>query len=147
MEAKKISDELSAAGQVTPADLQQAAQDGYKSVLNLRSPTEDGFLPDEQDHAKAAGLDYANVPLFPSVADADSTTQALQQLANLPKPILIHCGAGLRAGAIGLIATAIENGWTLEQLTQSAKELNISLDQFHLNQFIQTTYRDETPSS
>ena len=52
---------LSAAGQPTPEELKQAAQEGFKSVLNLRSPDEPGFLSDEQQQAQAAGLQYANI--------------------------------------------------------------------------------------
>jgi protein tyrosine phosphatase (PTP) superfamily phosphohydrolase (DUF442 family) len=32
--SKKISDDLSAAGQLTPEQLQQAAAEGFKSVIN-----------------------------------------------------------------------------------------------------------------
>jgi len=45
---RKINDELTIAGQVTPEQLQQVAQEGFKSVLNLRSPDEEGFLSNEQ---------------------------------------------------------------------------------------------------
>ncbi|MEH2252955.1 MAG: hypothetical protein V7K33_26315 [Nostoc sp.] len=41
---KKVSENLSAAGQLTSEELKQAAQEGFKSVLNLRSPDEAGFL-------------------------------------------------------------------------------------------------------
>lgn len=139
-EAKRISSEFSAAGQITPEELHQAAQRGFKSVLNLRSPSESGALPDEQQHAEAAGLDYAHVPLSSSVAEAAAIEEALNRLEDLPKPVLLHCGAGLRASAIGLIATATQLGWTEEQTIAKAAELGISLDQPHLQQFIQTTY-------
>lgn len=45
---KKINNELTVAGQITPEQLQQAVEEGFKSVLNLRSPDEEGFLVDEQ---------------------------------------------------------------------------------------------------
>lgn len=34
---KKVSDEFSAGGQPTPETLKQLADEGYKSVVNLRS--------------------------------------------------------------------------------------------------------------
>ena len=53
---KKINDELSVAGQLNPEQLQQASTQGYKSILNLRSPEEEGFVKDEQKQAEAAKL-------------------------------------------------------------------------------------------
>jgi uncharacterized protein (TIGR01244 family) len=133
---KKISDELSATGQVTPEQLQKAAEAGFKSVLNLRSPQEAGVLPDEQQQAEAAGLNYANVPLDPSAANSDQISLTLQELDSLPKPVLLHCGAGLRAGAIALIATAIKEGLTPEQVTVQAEQIGLNPGQPHLKQFI-----------
>ncbi|MEH1893400.1 MAG: sulfur transferase domain-containing protein [Nostoc sp.] len=60
---KKVSEDLSAAGQLTSRELKQAAEEGFKSVLNLPFPNEAGFLNDEQQQAQAAGLQYTNVPL------------------------------------------------------------------------------------
>ena len=137
---KKVSDELSIAGQVTPDRLQQVAQDGFKSVLNLRSPDEPGFLSDEWQQAEALGLQYANIPLRPSEANQELTKQAIQELDNLPKPVLIHCAAGARAGGIALIATGIQAGLTYEEITAKAGELGISLEQPHLKEFLLDNY-------
>lgn len=136
---KKISDDLSAAGQLTPEQLQQAASEGFKSVINLRSPDEQGFLCDEQQQAEAAGLKYANVPLKPTEPNHELTKAALAEIADLPKPILIHCAAGARASGIALIANAIQEGLTDEQITQKAADLGISLEQPHLKQFLLDT--------
>lgn len=137
---KKVNENYSVAGQPSAADLKQAAENGFKSVLNLRSPNEVNTLPDEQQQAEAAGLSYANVPLNSSVPDEVLVSKALEELEDLPKPVLIHCGAGLRAGAIALIATARDLKWTLEQLTEKANEVGLSLEQPHLKQFLQETY-------
>jgi uncharacterized protein (TIGR01244 family) len=144
-ELKKVSDDLSIAGQPEAEDLKAAAEQGFKSVLNLRSSEESGALPDEQQLAEAAGLEYANVPLSSSAPNEELVTKALSELENLAKPVLVHCGAGLRAGAIGIIATAIEQKWTLEQLTQKAEEIGLNLEQPHLRQFIQQHYSNEAP--
>ena len=63
---KKISDELTVSGQLTPEQLQQAAQSGFKSVLNLRSTDEQGFLTSEQQLVESAGLQYKNIPVKPN---------------------------------------------------------------------------------
>lgn len=133
---KKVSDNLSIAGQVTPEELQQLASLGFKSVLNLRASGEEGFLSDEQQQAEKLGLEYANIPLQPKQADKELTKQAIEQVENLAKPILIHCAGGARAGGIALIAAAIEEGLSYEEITQKAKGVGISLDQPHLKQFL-----------
>ncbi|NEU81380.1 sulfur transferase domain-containing protein [Nostoc sp. UIC 10630] len=137
---KKVSEDLSAAGQPTPEELKQAAQEGFKSVLNLRSPDEPGFLGDEQQQAQAAGLQYANIPLKPSEANQELIDTAIQEIENLPKPILIHCAAGARAGGIALISNAISEGLTYEEISQKAQELGLNLEQPHLKQFLLEKY-------
>jgi uncharacterized protein (TIGR01244 family) len=141
-EIKKVNNDFSVAGQVTQSDLKQAAEEGFKSVLNLRSPDESTYQADEQAQAQTVGLTYANVPLSPSVVEPNRVEAALNQLHDLPTPVLVHCGAGLRATAITLIALAKQQNWTLEKLTKEAEYLGFSLDQPHLQQFIQETYSD-----
>ncbi|MBW4694725.1 MAG: protein tyrosine phosphatase family protein [Lyngbya sp. HA4199-MV5] len=144
---KKLNDDFSVAGQVTPDDLKQAATEGFKSVLNLRSPAETGVLSDEQQQAEALGLDYTNAPIAPTNDHDDAIDQVLWELDNLPKPVLVHCGLGARAGAIALISTAVSNGWTLEELTAKANELGVPLEQAFLKQFIQKTFGDQSRST
>nr|WP_260676019.1 MULTISPECIES: sulfur transferase domain-containing protein [Nostocales] len=132
-----MSEELSSAGQVTPQQLQQAAQEGFKSVLNLRSPHEQGFLNDEQQQALSAGLNYVNVALNPSESNQELVEKAIWVIENLPKPVLIHCAAGARATAIALIATASQQKLTPEEIKLKAEELGLNLEQPHLKQFIQ----------
>ncbi|MBD2691179.1 beta-lactamase hydrolase domain-containing protein [Anabaena catenula] len=133
---KKVSDDLSVAGQISSGQLQELASAGYKSVLNLRSPDEKDFLHDEQQQAEAAGLEYANVPLNPKEPNQQLIAEAILEIDNLPKPILIHCAAGGRAGGIALIANAIEEGLSYEEITQKATEIGINLEQPHLKQFL-----------
>ena len=72
---KKINNNLAVATeQLSAEQLQQAAKEGYKSILNLRSashavglsPQEEGFLADEHEQAEAAGLNYVNIPVSPT---------------------------------------------------------------------------------
>lgn len=139
----KVSDELSVARQITPKQLQQVAQEGFQSVLNLRFPDEANFLNNEAQLSEAAGLHYANIPLRPTQANQDLTDKAIQALEDLPKPVLIHCAAGARASGIALIVTATQENLTYEQVVEKARELGISLEQPHLRQFLLEKYSND----
>lgn len=135
-DVKKVNDDLSIAGQISSKELQQLAVEGFKSVLNLRSPDENGFFHDEKQEAQILGLEYTNIPLNSQAPNPKLTAQAIQAVENLPKPILIHCAGGARAGGIALIAEAIQGGLTYEEIAQKANELGINLEQPHLKQFL-----------
>ncbi|WP_199333684.1 sulfur transferase domain-containing protein [Oculatella sp. FACHB-28] len=95
-------------------------------------------MSDEQQQAEAAGLAYSNVPLSNSNLSNGQVSEALEALEGLPKPVLIHCGAGARAGAIALIAKATQENLSPEDLTEQAEQLGLEPDQPHLKQFIET---------
>ncbi len=85
---RKITDELSIAGQLTLDQLQQLAEDGYGSVVNLRSPNKVGFLNDEQQQVEDLGLCYASISTPIKSLSLDDVLSAIQQLSGLPKPML-----------------------------------------------------------
>ena len=120
---RPITADLSVAGQVTAAQLQQAAEAGFKSVFNLRAPGEEGYLSDEQALAEAAGLTYAATPVKPPELDQATIDSLLAEIDALPKPALIHCGVGLRAGAMAMMHLATRQGMTPEQAFAKAEEL------------------------
>ncbi|MGI8503013.1 MAG: beta-lactamase hydrolase domain-containing protein [Hassallia sp.] len=119
---KKINNELTVAGQVTLEQLQQAVSEGYKSVLNLRSPSEEGFISDEQQQAEALGLHYINIPVKPNEISDELTTEVLKQIDDLPKPALIHCASAMRAGVMAFMNVATRQGMTPEQVFEKAAE-------------------------
>lgn len=126
MEAiKKINDELTIAGQVTPEQLRQVAQEGFKSVLNLRSPDEEGFLSNEQQQAEALGLYYVNIPVKFEAINDEIAARVLMQTNKLPKPTLVHCDSAMRAAAIVLMHIATRQGATLRQAFKQAEQLGL----------------------
>jgi len=127
--AKKINDNLTVAtNQVTSEQLQQAAQAGMKSVLNLRSPSEEGFVSNEQQQAEAAGLQYVNIPFKPDALTDQLATQILQQLEEMPKPALLHCKSGLRSGMMALMYVATREGMTAEQAMEKGKSMGFDCE-------------------
>jgi uncharacterized protein (TIGR01244 family) len=115
-------------GQPSVADLQQSAEAGFKSVLNLRAPQEEDFFTDEQQAAEVAGLNYVNIPLRPDLLSEELIDQILSQIDQLPKPILTHCKTGLRAVTTGLMYIATREGMTAEAAFAKGEELGFSYD-------------------
>jgi uncharacterized protein (TIGR01244 family) len=121
--ALRVTDTLFAVGQVQWEQLQQAAQEGFRSVLNLRSPNELGFLPEEQQMVEALGLHYVNIPLMPEQIDEMVITRILKTLEQLPKPVVVHCAAGIRSISIALLSTAIQEGLTPDETIARARQI------------------------
>jgi uncharacterized protein (TIGR01244 family) len=144
---KKINNELTIAGQITPEQLQQAAQEGFKSVFNLRSPDEEGFLADERQQAESMGLHYVNLPVQVSTLSEESTTEIVQQIDELPKPALIHCGQAMRAGAMALMNVATRRGMTPEQAFEMAGEIGFDCSAYpQMKEFFQQYVSKYSPA-
>ncbi|QYO63942.1 beta-lactamase hydrolase domain-containing protein [Leptolyngbya sp. 7M] len=135
---KPIGKDLYAGGQPDAEAIQQLAEQGFKSIVNLRSPDEAGALSDEQQQATAAGLEYVNVPLSPGEADDSLMAKVLWEVEKLPTPVFFHCGAGARAGALALIALATQQGLNREQVIAKAEEVGVNVEQPHLKSFLES---------
>lgn len=122
---RKINDELAIAGQITSEQLKQIAQEGFKSVLNLRSPDEEGFLSNEQEQAKALGLYYINLPIKMDTINDEVATGVFQVINELPKSVLIHCSSARRAAALVLMYIAMRQGATFKQAFKQADRLGL----------------------
>ncbi len=93
--ATRVSTDLTVAGRLGEEDLQQAAEDGFLSVLDLRSPQESSCLLEEEDWALAARLNYINTPTYAAILTEDLIYDLFLQIGQLPKPLLIHCSSDL----------------------------------------------------
>jgi uncharacterized protein (TIGR01244 family) len=138
MKGMKVSNHITVAGQVSPEELKQAAREGFKSVLNLRAAEEEGYLPDERQQAEAAGLRYASIPVKKEEISDALTTQVLAQMDELPKPILVHCASGMRAGAMAFMHMATREGLSAQEALSRAQEAGFDCNsEPQLKQFFQ----------
>ena len=125
---KKINNELTIAGQIALEELKELAQQGYKSVLNLRSPDEQGFQDGEQLYTQLLGLHYANLPTKITEINPQIVLQVLQKIAEMPKPTLIHCDSAVRAIAMVLMYIATKQGISLQEAFKQAENLGLLED-------------------
>lgn len=123
-----INDQLGVQGQLTPEQLQPLKDAGFKSVLNLRSSDEEGFLHDEKRLAEVAKLEYLNIPVNPAKIDSKLILQLMQDIDRLEKPTLIHCKSGMRAGLMALLYIASRQKMSAHQALEMGKELGFNFE-------------------
>ena len=104
-----VSPGLYSAGQPSPEELAELAQEGLRTIINLR-PQSEVCSFDEGTIAQGLGLRYVAIP----VAGATDLTKATvsrfsEALAEALKagPVLVHCASANRVGAL----MALEQGW------------------------------------
>ncbi|MGL4396020.1 MAG: TIGR01244 family sulfur transferase [Hyphomicrobium sp.] len=109
MTDRKLTDDVTVSPQISAADVQALADQGFKSIICNRP---DGESPGQPGHgeieaaAAAAGLAFVNQPIVSghmSPADADAFRAALD---TLPKPILAYCRSGTRCAMLWSLAEA-----------------------------------------
>ncbi len=74
------------------------AAHGFKTVIDMRVANEGTST--EKALIEAAGLVYVNIPMTVTNISHEHLDAFTQAIEKLPKPILVHCGSGNRAGAI-----------------------------------------------
>ena len=108
-QVQQLSADLCVAPQLDADAMAWAAQNGFKSVVNNRPDFEGG--PDQptsaviEAAADAAGLQYAWLPVLPTVQTPEEIARFAALLAELPKPILAFCRSGARSGKLYRAAT------------------------------------------
>ncbi|HZT56074.1 MAG TPA: TIGR01244 family sulfur transferase [Burkholderiaceae bacterium] len=108
-QVQQLSTDLCVAPQLDADAMAWAAKSGFKSVVNNRPDFEGG--PDQptsaviEAAAKAAGLQYAWLPVLPAVQTPQEIARFAALLAELPKPILAFCRTGTRSGKLYRAAT------------------------------------------
>ncbi|MFH7026107.1 MAG: beta-lactamase hydrolase domain-containing protein [Heteroscytonema crispum UTEX LB 1556] len=122
---RKINDELAIAGQISIEQLQQIAEEGYRSVLNLRSPDEKNLLDGEREKTQFLGLYYVNLPTKSEEINYQFALRLFAKISELPKPTLIHCDNCMRSAAIVLMYIATRQGIAFDKVFLQATNLGL----------------------
>lgn len=146
VEHVRISERLSV-GKQHPADddLRRLAQDGFKSVVNLRTSGEENQPLDPEEEGRlvrALGMQYVHYPVKSDELSTEAVDGFREQLAGLPRPVFAHCASGKRSGAFLMMHIAAETGMTGEETIRKAEEMGFECDTPELEQFVRT-YVDE----
>jgi len=116
-----LNDKLAAGGAPTARGLGQAAEQGIRTVIDLREPSKETAR--EKDHADAVGLKYVNIPVSVenfNPGHADKLAEVLKDPAT--GPALLHCATGQRAVAAWALYRNRHEGVSAAQALQEAKQ-------------------------
>lgn len=106
---RMLDDTISVAGQVTPADVAEAAAQGFTFIINNRPEEEQPGQPDGADieaAATAAGLGYAAIPITHAGFSMPQVEAMRAALDAAPGKVLAFCRSGTRSTLIWALARA-----------------------------------------
>jgi cytochrome b6-f complex iron-sulfur subunit len=124
MNERQIAAGISVGGQPTPTEIESLHDRGYRTVVNVRTHADDGYLADEERLVEDAGLNYAEIPISPQHIDDIAVQRFSQALESVDaKPAFVHCGSGGRAAMMVLLHLAVQNGWSLQRALGEGEKL------------------------
>jgi uncharacterized protein (TIGR01244 family) len=113
---RKVNDQLITGGQPKEEQLKAAAEEGFKTVINLAPITSQSALPDEAGLVKSLGLNYHYIPVDwdnPQESDFATFESALKQAS--AEKTFIHCAANFRVTAFYSLYAIKNLGWSEAQ--------------------------------
>ena len=146
----QVNQQLFRGGQPKQGGLQKLAALGVKTVINLRD--DDEHQQAEEAEARAAGLQYFNIPMARMGRPNDKTIGDVLALINKSEnqPVFVHCKLGSdRTGTIIAIYRIEHDSWTSEQAKAEAKHYGMNIWQMEMKNYISDYYkrRQQNPSN
>jgi uncharacterized protein (TIGR01244 family) len=123
----KVDAVVACGGATETAALEGLAKDGFKSVINLRTATEQNAnIEQNAARAKELGLKYIHIPFNTQQMDPKVIDQFLAAIADKSnQPAYVHCGSASRVGSVWLAKRVLQDGWTIEKATEEAKAIGL----------------------
>jgi protein tyrosine phosphatase (PTP) superfamily phosphohydrolase (DUF442 family) len=133
----KVDAVVACGGATETSALAGLKADGFKTIINLRQPTEPGAnIEQNAAQAKELGLKYVNIPVNGQSPDPKTMDQFLATIGDKSnQPAYIHCGSANRVGAYWLVKRVLQDGWAVAKATEEAKLIGLrspELEQFAL---------------
>lgn len=103
MELKKISSKISVSPQITVADVQTIAAEGYRAIICNRPDGEGADQPSFEEieaAAKAAGIQARYVPVQSGMVRDEDVDAFGAALDDLQRPLLAYCRTGTRSATL-----------------------------------------------
>jgi protein tyrosine/serine phosphatase len=117
----KVNDNYYRGSQPIADEFSELKKLGIKTIIDLREDS----VKDSGNVARAAGLQYINIPLTTKRAATNDQTEYFLQLVNDQAnwPVFVHCKGGRhRTGEMTAIYRITRDGWTADQAYDEMKK-------------------------
>lgn len=126
---RRVTDQVSVSPQISVADVEAAARQGFRLIVNNRPDGEEPTQPSGHQieaAATAAGLAYVHIPVRggPSREQVETMRQVI---AEADGPTLAFCRSGTRSIVTWAIGEAMSGGRPRDELVQLGREAGYDL--------------------
>ncbi|WP_199247948.1 beta-lactamase hydrolase domain-containing protein [[Phormidium] sp. ETS-05] len=118
-----VTESLAIGNVVSPAELREIAQKGYRTIVDLCTPAEGNQLNAEE--MKQLGFEYISVPVDRQNLKPETLQSFIAAINSASEPVYTRCASGLRAGVMTLLSLADREGWTEQQYLERRQALGI----------------------
>ena len=115
----RVSNQLILGGQPTEEQIQAAAAEGVKVVINLATLNRESTLRDEAGLVRSLGMTYHHIPVEwgnPTESDFDAFEKIFREAAK--EKTLLHCAANFRVTAFYSLYAMKHLGWSEAQANE-----------------------------
>jgi len=138
----KFNQAITVGGQQPSAEeLRKLKDEGFRAIVNLRAEGEENQSMSPQEEGKRVrelGMEYVNIPVTMDSISEEKVDTFRQRLAELPKPVFVHCASGKRSGAFTMMHVAVNEKMSGEQAMQKAQEMGFECDVPELEAFVKS---------
>lgn len=126
---RPVTEDISVAPQISVDDVDEAARQGFRTIINNRPDNEEPGQPaghQIEAAAKAAGLAYFHVPVrgSPTPEQVETTNRIL---AEAPAPVLAFCRSGTRSIITWSLGQAVSGARGRDELKALGREAGYDL--------------------
>jgi protein tyrosine/serine phosphatase len=114
---------MARANQPSPQAVARYAGQGFKTILNLRGPSDTGYYALEREACERHGVAMVDVRMFSREAPSlEQVRRAKDLFETIAYPALMHCKSGAdRAGAMAVLYKHLKMGLPIEQAVEQLR--------------------------
>lgn len=126
---RRVTDQLSVSPQISLADVDEAARQGFRLIVNNRPDGEEPGQPPSREFeaaAAAAGIAYVHIPVRGGPTHEQVETQR-QVIADADGPTLAFCRSGTRSIVTWAVGEALTGARPRDELIRLGRDAGYDL--------------------